>query len=51
MRADNKKAAQLALIADLLDSFDYKGKREKLTKPDRDVVFPWSEKKADLLSS
>ena len=51
VRADNKKAAQLALIADLLDSFDYKGKREKLTKPDRDVVFPWSEKKADLLSS
>ena len=37
---------RLALICDLLDSFEYKGKDEGLVKPDRDVVFPWSPEAA-----
>jgi polyphosphate kinase 2 len=41
---DHKKTARLALIADLLDSFDYPGKSKKLVKPDRDLVFKWSPK-------
>ena len=43
MRADVKKIARLEMIRDLLDSFSYKGKDKKLTAPDRDVVFPWSQ--------
>jgi polyphosphate kinase 2 len=45
VRADVKKTARLELLRDLLESFDYPGKREKLTKPDRSIVFPWE---ADL---
>jgi len=36
--ADVKKAARLELIRDLLASFDYPGKREKLAQPDRQIV-------------
>jgi polyphosphate kinase 2 len=39
---DRKKRARLALIADLLDSFDYKGKDRKALKRDKGLVFPWS---------
>ncbi len=43
--ADEKKVARLELLRDLLDSFSYKDKDKKLTRPDRDVVFEWSAKK------
>jgi polyphosphate kinase 2 len=46
VRANQKKRARLALICDLLDSFDYKGKDKSLIKPDRDTVFPWSPEAA-----
>src|SRR5262245_29327961 len=42
VRANQKKRGRLALICDLLDSFDYKGKDDGLVKPDRDIVFAWS---------
>ncbi len=45
VRADVKKTARLELLRDLLESFSYPGKKEKLLKADRDVVFPWA---ADL---
>jgi polyphosphate kinase 2 len=40
--ANRKKQGRLALISDLLDSFEYKGKDRGLVKPDRGVVFPWT---------
>ena len=43
VRADVKKTARLELIRDLLESFVYKGKSKKLTRPDRKIVFPWSQ--------
>lgn len=36
--ADVKKEARLELIRDLLGSFDYPGKKEKLAEPDRKIV-------------
>jgi polyphosphate kinase 2 len=42
VRADVKKTARLELIRDLLASFDYGQKSEKLAAPDRKIVFPWS---------
>lgn len=42
VRADVKKTARLALLRDLLESFDYSGKRTKHVRPDRAVVFPWA---------
>jgi len=42
VRANQKKRGRVALICDLLDSFEYKGKDNGLVKPDRDIVFPWS---------
>ena len=41
--ADDKKVARLEFLRDLLASFSYRGKSKKLTRPDRGVVFPWSE--------
>jgi len=35
---DVKKQARLALIRDLLSSFDYPGRKEKLIEPDRQIV-------------
>lgn len=46
VRANQKKRGRLAVICDLLDSFDYKGKDKTLVKPDRDIVFPWSPEAA-----
>jgi len=43
VRADVKKTARLELIRDLLESFSYKGKSKKLARPDRRIVFPWSQ--------
>src|SRR5262249_28723953 len=48
--ADDKKAARLELIRDLLDSFAYKGKDRKITRPDREIVFEWSKKAARRIS-
>lgn len=42
VRADQKKPARLALIADLLETFSYAGKAGKNVRPDPDYVFPWS---------
>jgi polyphosphate kinase 2 len=41
--ADVKKVARLEVLRDLLDSFAYKGKDKKVTRPDRDIVFEWSK--------
>lgn len=50
VRTGVKKVARLELIRDLLASFDYPGKAEKLTRPDPSVVFPWSESEAEHLA-
>jgi polyphosphate kinase 2 len=42
VHADHKKRARLSLIRDLLDSFDYPHKRDRLIAPDRAIVFNWS---------
>jgi polyphosphate kinase 2 len=42
--ADEKKVARLELLRDLLESFSYKDKNKKLTRPDRKIVFEWSNK-------
>ena len=42
VRANQKKRSRLALMCDLLDSFEYKVKAKDLVKPDRELVFPWS---------
>lgn len=46
VRADQKKQARLAVIRDLLKSFDYPKKRDDLVERDGHVVFPWSPKAA-----
>jgi polyphosphate kinase len=46
VRANQKKRGRLALICDLLDSFDYKGKDKGLVASDRALVFPWSPEAA-----
>ncbi|MBV9989733.1 MAG: polyphosphate kinase 2 [Alphaproteobacteria bacterium] len=51
VRADDKKTARLELMRDLLDSFDYKGKDKKLTRPDRGIVFEWSRKAQKKIAS
>ena len=42
VKADDKKAAHLEIMRDLLDSFSYPGKKKSLVKPDSDLVFFWS---------
>src|SRR5258708_38974377 len=42
VRADDKKAAHLEFMRDLLDSFPYPGKKKSLVKPQSDLVFLWS---------
>jgi polyphosphate kinase 2 len=42
VRANHKKRGRLALIRDLLDSFDYNGKDHSMVQPDRETVFAWS---------
>ncbi|MEZ5556950.1 MAG: polyphosphate kinase 2 [Pseudomonadales bacterium] len=39
VRADHKRAARVALIADLLSRLPYEGRDESVVAPDRDVVF------------
>ena len=43
VRSDDKKPARLELIRNLLASFDYKGKKEKLLRTNLRIVFPWTE--------
>jgi hypothetical protein len=50
VRADVKKTARLEFIRDLLSGFDYKGKSDKLAKPDPKIVFPWSAKESKLIA-
>jgi len=50
VRADVKKTARLELMRDLLASFEYKGKSEKLAKPNQRMVFPWSASRAKALA-
>src|SRR5262249_1489993 len=42
VKANHKKRARLGLMSDVLDSFDYRGKKAALVEPDHDVVFIWS---------
>ena len=42
VESDTKKTARLEIIRDLLDSYDYKGKNTRITRPNRDVVFFFS---------
>lgn len=46
VKADVKKVARLELIRDLLASFVYEGKANKLARPDPAVVFEWSDEVA-----
>ena len=50
VRADVKKTARLEFLRDLLSGFDYKGKSNKLVKPDPEIVFPWSTQNSKLLA-
>jgi polyphosphate kinase 2 len=43
VHSDTKKIARLEFLRDLLAGFSYPGKAKKLTRPNRTVVFPWSE--------
>ena len=43
VRTDEKRAARINVIKDLLAGIDYKGKDAGLLLPDPDVVFRYSE--------
>ena len=49
--ANDKKVARLEFIRDLLESFSYRGKSKKLTRPDRAIVFQWGKSFSDRLAS
>jgi polyphosphate kinase 2 len=42
VKADDKRAAHVAFMRDLLDSFSYPGKKKSLVKPASDLVFLWA---------
>ena len=42
VKANNKKAARLGVMKDLLDSFPYPGKKTALVEPDRETVVIWT---------
>jgi len=48
--ANDKKVARLEFLRDLLDSFSYRGKSKKLTRPDSRIVFEWSPAIQDRLA-
>ena len=50
VRTDTKKIARLAMIADLLNSFDYPHKDKKLVRADSDALFIWNENAKDLIA-
>jgi polyphosphate kinase 2 len=41
VHADDKKAARLGVIRDVLSRLDYKGKDKRIASPDRDIVAPY----------
>lgn len=41
VRADSKRDARLNVMRDLLNRVDYEGKRQKLTIPEAEIVFPF----------
>jgi polyphosphate kinase 2 len=43
VRADDKQAARINVIKDILFRIDYKGKKEALVLPDNDIVFNYAE--------
>ena len=43
VRADDKRRARLNVIRDMLSRLDYAGKQKRLIRPDRKIVFPYSE--------
>jgi polyphosphate kinase 2 len=43
VHSDTKKVARLEFLRDLLGSFSYPHKDKKLTRPNRNIVFSWSE--------
>ena len=47
VRANVKKTARLEFLRDLLASFSYKGQDEKLVRPEKQVVFAWSQSSHD----
>ncbi len=47
VRTDTKKVARLEFLRDLLASFDYKGQDKKLVRPEKAVVFDWSQSSHD----
>jgi polyphosphate kinase len=42
VRADNKRLARLNLIRDVLSRLHYAGRKDKLVRPDTDIVFEFS---------
>lgn len=42
MRADNKRMARLNLMRDILSRLHYAGRKDKLVRPDPDIVFEFS---------
>jgi polyphosphate kinase 2 len=43
VRADDKKAARLNTIKDMLHNLEYEGKKQKLVEPDPEIVFPYND--------
>lgn len=43
VHTDTKKVARLEFMRDLLTGFSFPHKNKKLARPDKTVVFPWSE--------
>jgi len=43
VRADEKRAARLAVLRHFVSQLDYRGKKEKLLRSDPDVIFPYAE--------
>jgi len=51
VHADVKKVARLELLRDLLASFDYAGRSQKLAHADPSIIFPWSEDAAGQIAA
>ncbi len=49
--ANDKKIARLEFLRDLLATFDYRGKDEKLSRADHSIVFEWSKEKRKLIAA
>lgn len=42
VRADNKRLARLNLVRDILSRLHFAGRKDKLVRPDSDIVFEFS---------